>query len=231
MNPGLDDLGTNVRANYVRWDQSYNWPGDGDEWSGQAAVCGVPYETWRASLAEELILPHCGGASLEIAPGHGRWSEYLIPASTFCTLVDLSPSCLDFCRQRFASTSNVDFFLTTGISLPHYCSGQVDFVFSFDAFVHMAPTVVHAYLMEIGRILRPGGKAVIHHADISDLATHDQSAHPGWRSAVNRELVRSAAKEAGLTVERQFVYWDEGQRIGVPRFGDAISTLEKRARS
>lgn len=222
-----DDVSANVRANYVKWDQKHHWSADGGEWTGQAALCGVSYEVWKDSLVEHLIRPHLGGEVLEIAPGHGRWSAYLIPASAFCTLVDLSPSCLDFCRQKFVAATNVDYFLTTGTSLPRYCSGQTDFVWSYDSFVHMAPAVVRAYLAEIARVLRPGGKAIIHHADIRDPAAHDQDTHPGWRSAVNREIVQFGAEAAGLNVERQFVFWDEAQRIGVPRFGDAITALKK----
>lgn len=222
-----DDVAANVRSNYVVWDQKHDWSDDGDEWTGQATACGVPYAVWKDSLVEHLIRPNLGGEILEIAPGHGRWSAYLVPGAAFCTLVDLSPSCLDFCRRKFAAASNVDYFLTTGTSLPHACPGQIDFVWSYDAFVHMAPGVVRSYVTEIARVLRPDGKAILHHADIPDPGGHEQDRHPGWRSAVNRALVQSAAAASGLSVERQFVYWDEARRIGVPRFGDAITVLRK----
>jgi ubiquinone/menaquinone biosynthesis C-methylase UbiE len=159
--------------------------------------------------------------------GHGRWSKYFVAASKTCILVDLSPSCLDFCRQKFAAAPNIDYFLTTGTSLPHFCSDQIDFVFSYDSFVHIAPAVVRAYLIEIARVLRSRGKAILHHADIRDVADHSQDKHPGWRSAVNRHVVRSDAEAAGLNVTRQFVFWDERNRLGVPRFGDVISELNK----
>lgn len=224
-----DDISANVRANYVKWDEKYDWPADGDEWSGQAARCGVPYKVWKESLVDRLIRPHFGGDALEIAPGHGRWSGYLIPGFEFCTLVELSPKCLDFCRQKFAMHRNVDYFLTSGTALPRYCTGQIDFVWSYDSFVHMAPPVVRAYFLEIVRVLRPGGRAMIHHADIANPASHKQEANAGWRSGVNREMVRSYAEAAGLTVESQFMYWDEEKGLGVPNFGDAISALRRAA--
>ena len=221
--------GDNLRQNYLVWNKQHDWSEDGDEWKGQAHACGLPYDVWKGSLAAALILPNTGSERniLEIGPGHGRWSAYLIPNSQFCTLVDLSPNCLDYCRTRFGASENVEYFLTTGASLPRYCAAAIDFVWSFDAFVHMAAEVINQYLAEIARVLRPTGIAILHHSNIEDLNSHQQGMHIGWRSAVNNDLVRSVAEHAGLTVERQFVYWDEMKKIGVPNFGDSITVLRQ----
>jgi hypothetical protein len=121
----------------------------------------------------------------------------------------------------------VDYFLTTGTKLPHYCDGQIDFVWSYDSFVHMAPEVIHAYMSEIARVLRSAGVAIIHHANIVNLSAHKQDKHPGWRSAVDNAVIQRAAERGGLAVERQFVYWDEGKKIGVPNFHDSVSLLRR----
>jgi hypothetical protein len=89
----------------------------------------------------------------------------------------------------------------------------------------MHPDVIAAYFAEIRRVLKPGGKALIHHANIGDVSGHKQDAHPGWRSAVNAALVRELAESAGLAVTAQFTYWDRDAKIGVPRFDDLISEL------
>ena len=138
----------NLASNLRMWDESYEWPQDGDEWQGQAALCGVPYDEWKASLVAHLIDPHVGPEStvLEIAPGRGRWSEYLVRRAAHVTLVDLSPSCLAHCRERFRGFANVDYALTAGDALPAEAEGRIDFVWSYDAFVHMHPEVVAAYL-------------------------------------------------------------------------------------
>lgn len=219
----------NIVKNNATWNDRHHWSADGDEWTGQAACCCIPYEAWKQSLIDNLIRPHVGKARhvLEIAPGHGRWSGVLIANSGFCTLVDLSANCLVHCRKRFSSEPNVEYFLTTGTSLPRYCTSQIDFVWSFDSFVHMAPEIVSSYLAEIARVLRPGGLAILHHANITNVSNHVQDAHPGWRSAVNNALLRDFAVEAGLSVERQLVYWDEVGKIGVPNFGDSITMLRQ----
>jgi ubiquinone/menaquinone biosynthesis C-methylase UbiE len=219
----------NVAANLKLWDQEHKWKLDGDEWAGQAELCGVPYPVWKDSLVDNLIRPHVTPVAqvIEIAPGHGRWSEYIIPTSGFVTLVDLSPNCLQFCRKKFAHCDNVDYYLTTGSSLPKYCDQNIDFIWSYDSFVHMAPAIIHAYLRGFTRVLRAGGVAVIHHANIENLNSHVQDDHPGWRSAVNAEMIRDFATELGLAVSAQFIYWDKSKTLGVPRFGDMITILTR----
>lgn len=218
----------NVEKNIYQWDQKHAWSKDGDEWSGQAKVCGVPYEVWKASLVDTLITPYISADAtvLEIAPGHGRWTEFLA-AAKHVTLVDISPSCLEFCRKRFDDNANIDYFLGTGFTLPRYMNGVIDFVWSYDSFVHMDRDVILGYLKEINRVLKPGGRTILHHGNIETLEDHVQSEHQGWRSGMNEQLMRDLARDAGLTVVSQFTYWDEAKMIGVPRFGDKITHLAK----
>jgi ubiquinone/menaquinone biosynthesis C-methylase UbiE len=225
-----EDTAANVAANLAIWNQGHAWARDGDEWTGQAELCGVPYDDWKASLVEHLIAPNVtpNAEVIEIAPGHGRWSEHLISRARFVTLVDISPTCLTHCMRRFAAAPNVDYVLTTGSQLPRYAGRHVDFIWSYDSFVHMAPPVIAAYLAEFARVLRHGGKAIIHHANIADPAGHVQARHEGWRSAVNAQMVKDFAERAGLMVTDQFVYWDAARKIGVPRFGDIITALRSR---
>jgi ubiquinone/menaquinone biosynthesis C-methylase UbiE len=223
------EAGYNIQGNLTWWDNAENWQNQGDEWQGQAHVCGIPYSDWKLSLVENLIRPNAGRGRhvLEIAPGQGRWTEFLAETSAFTTLVDLSPNCLSYCQRRFAAKTNVDYFLTTGMSLPHYCTEQINFIWSYDAFVHMHAEVIASYLSECARVLKNGGTAIIHHANVRDLASHVQDKAPGWRSAVNAGLVRQYAEAVGLVVKSQITYWDEPRTVGVPRFDDKITILTK----
>ena len=240
-----------VSENLLMWDQNYHW--DGDEWQGQARVCGVPYEEWKQSLIDHLIVPYLepGGTALEIAPGHGRWSEALAARAGRLVLVDLSPSCLAFCQQRFSGLSHLDYRQGDGSSLPADCTGAIDLVWSFDSFVHISPTDIQSYLHHIQRVLKPGGLAVIHHANRRHstlwlagirrfgprftylyrlLSIGNQERIDGWRSAVSQRLFRRMARRAGLVVVDQFQRWGNG-RCGVPRHNDRITVLRKPAAS
>lgn len=48
--------------------------------------------------------------------------------------------------------------------LPAIPTASVDYVFSFDTFVHFDPPLFDAYLGEIARVLRPGGVLHLHYA-------------------------------------------------------------------
>lgn len=47
-----------IEENLRTWDRDYAWTADGDEWTGQAKRCGVPYEDWKRSVVERLIDPY-----------------------------------------------------------------------------------------------------------------------------------------------------------------------------
>jgi hypothetical protein len=96
----------NIKKNLQAWDQTYAWPKDGDEWDGQAALCGVPYPTWKESLAHHLLAPHVSKKThvLEIAPGHGRWTEYLVKRPVMSPLSILVPPVSIFAASGFKLT-------------------------------------------------------------------------------------------------------------------------------
>ena len=235
-----------IIQNFRTWNDEYGWAKDGDEWDDEAKLCGVPYETWKRSLVKTLIVPHATGkAVLEIAPGHGRWSEYIIKVAEHVIMVDLSPNCIEICRKRFGDANNIEYHVNDGKSLPAHLTSEIDFVWSYDSFVHMDSDVIHAYFREFNRVLKSGGTAIIHHANrrrvylaflrnwgrggtllYRFLSQGWSTESDGWRSDVSAGMVAQFAQESGLKVEEQIQYWGEG-RCGVPRFNDHITILRK----
>jgi len=234
-----------------KWDR-YDWPDHGDEWSGQADYCGQPYETWKASAFETFMAGNLGPAavSLEVGCGHGRWSSYLVANSARVTLVDLNPSCIDHCRERFSRCANVSYFTNDGASLPFVEDSSVDFIWSYDAFVHMEGNVIRAYLREFARILRPGGRAVLHHAGrrhgwlwlsfvarwgrpgkwffrILSMKGNTAGGGDGDRGMISRERMRRMIRAAGLTVVFQVDSWGEDSRFDCKRFNDVITGMAR----
>jgi len=238
-----------IESNLRVWDVEHPWTLHGEEWRDQARRCGQDYEAWRRSLVDSLLRPGAAGADvLEIGPGHGRWSAELLGCCRRVWLVDLSPSCVEFCRQRFASSENVSYHVTDGRTLPAGLDGAIDFVWSYDAFVHMSIDVIASYLAEIHRVLRPGGRAVVHHAGrrhralplrgLRRLGRHGtllyrflsiglDGCDDGWRSDVSGRSFERAARGAGLVVERQSQCWAPG--FGALGFGDLVSELRRPA--
>ena len=230
------------------WGTDWAWERAGDEWSGMAEHCGQPYEAWKAALVESFLVPHLPEHDvLEIAPGFGRWSAFIAAQASSVTLVDINEKCLDACRQRLADYGHVTYAIGDGDHLP-VPDASVDFVWSFDAFVHMDPSVISAYLAEIYRVLRSNGSAVIHHANkrpwtlalvpvtsrlgrpgrvVQQLASQGRLRDDGKRSHVTADMVADWATTSGLRVIEQTTSWGPHQEFTVDKYHDIITRLAK----
>jgi SAM-dependent methyltransferase len=205
----------------------YDWKDAGEEWS----------EPWGSSAAQwsGTILPRiqdCLPAAtiLEIAPGFGRWTHYLKDYCRELWAVDASGECIEACRRRFAAESHVRCFLNDGRSLSMIPDGSVDFVFSFDSFVHLRRELVEAYLSELGRTLKIGAKGFIHHSNLGAYADSLSQRIPqrmrkllrkikvlDWEHhrnpTMSADLFRTLCTQAGLQcVGQELINW-RGRRL------------------
>ena len=160
-----------IEENLDRWDADYDWGEGGEPWSkpwGDATAqwFGCLYPRVRRFLPAETIL--------EIAPGFGRWTEFLLGQCDTLIGVDVTPKCVEACRKRFSDRPQARFETNDGCSLPMVDDSSVDFAFSFDSLVHVEAEVLAGYLGELARVLRPEGVAFLHH---SNYGTYQRSAH------------------------------------------------------
>ncbi|MBO0695520.1 MAG: class I SAM-dependent methyltransferase [Verrucomicrobia bacterium] len=145
----------------------YDWKDAGEEWS---APWGSSSAQWFGAILPRIrdCLPT--GTILEIGPGFGRWTHYLKDYCEQLWVVDRSPECVDACRTRFAAEPHIGCYLNDGRSLSMVPDDSVDFVFSFDSFVHPNRDVIEAYLREFGTKLKRGGKGFVHHSNFGAYA-------------------------------------------------------------
>lgn len=239
-----------IENNRRIWDKDYHWKENGEEWREQAEACKQPYSLWKESIVETFLKANIDSETkvLEIGPGHGRWTSEILGFCGHIFLVDLSESCLQYCRSRFANRQNITLLQTDGRSLKGIGDAGIDFIWSYDVFVHVDAPSIRAYFREFHRVLRPNGLAVIHHAGRRHralplaflrkmrpgggwiyrwLSMGFSFHHDGWRSDVSRELIGEAAGESGLTVVSQQRRWGPNQEFGVPEYGDWITILSK----
>jgi len=196
------------------WD-NWDWSADGGEkWTESTA--------WKDSVIGAVLRPRIpdGSDVLEIGPGAGRWTETLVELSDSLTLVDISSRCIEICRDRFGHLSSVSFHVTSGSDLSFIDDEFIDVVWSFDVFVHLAVADVKGYIVELARVLRPGGQAIIHHAAGGGL-------HGGWRSAMTNEEFTETVERAGFRVVEQFDSWGQSGEFGLPEKEDLISVIRK----
>ncbi len=140
------------------------------------------------------------GTICEIAPGYGRWTQYLLPECDQYVGVDLASRCVDACRQRFSSFDHARFEVNDGRSLAVLENDSVDFVFSFDSLVHVEADVIGQYLIELARVLKRDGIAWLHHSNLGELSHQvrrmEQAESVAYRSSTLRSwLLRYGAIE------------------------------------
>lgn len=160
VSKGYDNYAKRFKANLGKY--------LGDEWN-EPDVIGfdVPPNQIVSSLDQMIFAPFLGSPDciLEIGSGGGRFTEVLATKSRKLVATDTSPNMMALLRERFKDLSNLEFVLLDGNGLGSIPSQSVDAVFSYDVFNHLEQWDIFNYLMEIKRILKPGGKAILHYSN------------------------------------------------------------------
>lgn len=199
-----------VEQNKEAWDRY--WPDGGDAWS--QAWGGVATQWFGAILMRiHRFLPV--ETILEIAPGHGRWTQFLKDHCESLIVVDLAESCVEACRKRFSSYTNIRYHVNDGKSLHMVEDKSVGFVFSFDSLVHADADVIEAYLGQLASKLKPDGVGFIHHSNlgackkVSTGQWPPDFTNPHWRAeSMTARLFEEYCEKAGLQcITQEIVNW------------------------
>jgi SAM-dependent methyltransferase len=222
-----------IDENKQSWGTTYDWSQAGDEWS---RTWGTPRAQWDGCILPR-IFPFLRGRILEIAPGHGRWTQFLQAYCTSLIGIDLASSCVEQCKQRFKDQANLEFEANDGRMLPMVDSVSIDFAFSFDSLVHAESDAVCSYVSELARVLKPGGVAFIHHSNLGAIRpslwnkikrrisgipfeTH-------WRaSSMSADKMREFAERSGLScLQKELIPWGSDWSMLI----DCMSTIINRS--
>ncbi len=157
-----------IKEHIKYWDENYDWRERGDEWS--APWGGVDMQ-WYFTILPRIHSFVPTGTILEIAPGFGRWSQFLVHLCKNLILVDSSEKCIEACKERFKSFSNITYHVNNGKSLEMIPDASIDFVFSFDSLVHAEDEVIEAYLNQLIKKLKKGSAGFMHHSNIGEYKT------------------------------------------------------------
>jgi SAM-dependent methyltransferase len=197
-----------LAQNLAVWDATYDWPQDGDEWS---AAWGGPANHWSMWLYPRVQAFLPAARVLEIAVGHGRWTQFLAQRCDELIGIDIAASAVDHCRRRFAGDPRLRFHVNDGASLAVAADDSVDLVFSFDSLVHAEADVLAGYIVEFARVLTGDGVAFIHHSNVASLGPVDlERVH--WRApSVSAAVVERFANSAGLRcIAQEPLAWEDG---------------------
>jgi len=116
-------------------------------------------------LKDRYVLPYVNPAhdALEIGPGGGRWTRYLLGFRKLY-VVDYYPDLLQQLR-RTVKAPNITIINNNGCDFPGVPKRSIDYLFSFDTFVHLEVDLIRAYLENMRDIVKPAGNVVIHYSD------------------------------------------------------------------
>lgn len=217
-----------LHENAENWSTEWDWSDRGDEWS---RWWGDTPSLWHGALLPRIHAMVPTGTILKIAPGYGRWTQYLKDLGDRLVVVDLTEKCIAHCRERFADSTNITYHVNDGRSLDMVEDGSIDFVFSFDSLVHAEPDVIEAYLRQLARKLTPDGVGFLHHSNAGSLKPlaalsrrvpdHLFAAFvrrgiavnlTAWRdTAMTASRFRDQCQAAGLAcVTQELVSWEHG---------------------
>jgi SAM-dependent methyltransferase len=176
-------------------------------------------DTLLRVLAAPPIEP--GHVVLDLGCGIGRLTRVLAERAARVKALDVSSEMIERARALNAHLHNVEWIHGDGESLRPVDDGSVDVCVSHVVFRHIPdPAIVLGYVREMGRVLRPGGFAAFEFSNAGAPHTHVFRERFGrlaalagraprgvtdraWRgSSVDLDDLRTAARDAGLRVER-----------------------------
>lgn len=216
-----------IDQNLNEWQKDYTWPQQGDEWS---KVWGGVESHWYWAILPRIHAFLPTATILEIAPGFGRWTQFLKDNCRRLVVVDLSQRCIDSCKNRFSSCSHIAYHTNDGTSLEMVQDNTVDFVFSFDSLVHAELDVLTAYLQQLAAKLTRNGAGFIHHSNLGafvDRSTGELFSgvtNPHWRAkSVSAADIETICNRVGLQcVSQENVNW------GVDHLTDTFTIIAQK---
>ncbi len=153
---GVATTESDVRTGYDAWSERYDEPGN--------LVIGI-----EEPVVWSLVAQRKPGRALDAACGTGRHSRRLVELGHEVVGVDLSPGMLGVAREQVPQARFLEGDLAA-LPLPDH---SVDLVVCGLALAH--PASLAEPIGEIGRVLRPGGHAVL-------SVLHPFQAHLGWHA-------------------------------------------------
>jgi hypothetical protein len=106
---------------------------------------------------------HADQDGVEIGPGGGRWTRYLLGFRTLY-VVDYHQELLDELQRSF-NRPTMRFIRNNGMDFPGVPERSIDFLFSFGVFVHLDANLIEGYLKNMKPLLKPGANVVLQYSD------------------------------------------------------------------
>jgi len=115
----------------------------------------------KKNLIDPYINP--GHTALEIGPGGGRWTRYILDFKTLY-MIDYHNELLSELKKNY-NKPNMVFIKNNGTDFPGVPDNSIDFLFTFGTFVHLDLNLIDEYLHNIKRITHNQSNIIIQYSD------------------------------------------------------------------
>jgi len=154
------------------------WDRDFIEWVAKAKAVGKDPndfgdESWGTEslliALEEIYYPYIkpDDVVLEIGPGTGRLTRYLVGKCKEFIFVDYSTVVINFISEYMKGKAKSKTVLIDGPAMPAVPSNSVDVGVANGVFVHVDPDDLCWFICDLGRVLKPGGVAIFSYNNIT----------------------------------------------------------------
>lgn len=159
---------------------------------------------------------------VELACGRGRHIPQIIDKAENIMLVDILEKNIDICKKRFGKYNNIKYYKNSGRDLKKLDSNAYTSLYSYDAMVHFELIDIYFYLLEIYRVLSPGGKALLHHSNYHADYKAGFSTAPQGRSFMSKKCFAYLSYRVGFNVlEQQTIDWGTDKKL------DCVTLIKK----
>ncbi len=107
-----------------------------------------------------LLNPKSSDGCLNIGCGIGRVEKHLHSHVLEMHSVDMSEGMIQIARENCKNIPNVYFYVNSGDSLSMFQNNTFDIAFAELLFQHVPLEVIKAYVAEVHRVLKPGGRFI-----------------------------------------------------------------------
>lgn len=198
-----------VAWNVTRWNDVHDWPESGEEWSKS---WGSSQHQWQMTILPRVINCLPARNVVEIAPGWGRWTRFLMANCSTYLGFDISEKAIDECRKRFCFEKKANFQLNDGKTIGAASDKSIDFIFSMDSLVHAEVDAIEPYIKEFARVLSECGTGFIHHSNMGEH-NHKSINNPHQRAtSVSADVFRGLCEKYNLKcIAQEKINWGQSE--------------------
>lgn len=190
---GIDDSGLPIPPKGLLWGGSYK---DVDEY---LSFGREHFENMRRIVETSDFSFEDGYRILDFGCAGGRMIRHFKDISQKCEIwgTDVSQACIIWCQQYLSPPFN--FFTTTSFPYLPFEDGYFNFIYAGSVFTHI-PVLEDLWLLELKRLLRPGGKIYITVHDKHTMKISIDQKNRGEKYKFGEDICQYEKSDFGMLV-------------------------------